>query len=87
MLRFSILNVLNVIVFFVLLFVVLYGQFVVLFVYVFFFFRLVVQLIDTMPIPSTQESDSRFAELLNPIRDLTKNFEVDIAKVGASCIC
>lgn len=31
-------------------------------------------------IPSTQELDARFSVFLNPIRDLTKNWEVDIAK-------
>jgi hypothetical protein len=34
-----------------------------------------------MPLPSTQDLDARFAVFLNPIRDLTKNWEVDIAKV------
>ncbi|XP_076040071.1 condensin-2 complex subunit H2-like isoform X2 [Oratosquilla oratoria] len=33
-----------------------------------------------MPLMSTQELDARFAVFLNPIRDLTKNWEVDIAK-------
>ncbi|XP_018016915.1 condensin-2 complex subunit H2 isoform X2 [Hyalella azteca] len=33
-----------------------------------------------MPLPSTQDLDARFAVFLNPIRDLTKNWEVDIAK-------
>lgn len=29
--------------------------------------------------PGTMESDTRFAHLLQPIRDLAKNWEVDIA--------
>ncbi|KAF2354588.1 Condensin-2 complex subunit H2 C-terminal [Trinorchestia longiramus] len=33
-----------------------------------------------MPLPSTQDLDARFSVFLNPIRDLTKNWEVDIAK-------
>uniref|UniRef100_A0A6A7FVC2 Condensin-2 complex subunit H2-like isoform X1 n=3 Tax=Hirondellea gigas TaxID=1518452 RepID=A0A6A7FVC2_9CRUS len=33
-----------------------------------------------MPLPSTQDLDPRFSVFLNPIRDLTKNWEVDIAK-------
>lgn len=31
--------------------------------------------------PLSQELDARFSVFLNPIRDLTKNWEVDIAKV------
>ena len=32
--------------------------------------------------PLSQELDARFSVFLNPIRDLTKNWEVDIAKVS-----
>ena len=35
-----------------------------------------------MPHSASQDADVRFAVFLNPIRDLTKNWEVDIAKVS-----
>ena len=37
--------------------------------------------------PSSQDLDARFSVFLNPIRDLTKNWEVDIAKVNDYLFC